>query len=77
MTEYEAASLALQETMIWATLAGPIVAAIVGGIQCGLIYYGIRAMKDSTKSREPILEALRDQSAGIRALLERTSERNP
>ncbi len=69
MTEYEAASLAAQNA---ATLA----AYIVGGAQCLLIAWGIWIMRASTKSREPIMEALRDQSAGIRALLERTPERH-
>ena len=56
------------------------VALIVGMAQCGLIAWGIWVMKGSNKSRDAINQMLadigagiREQSAGIRALLERTS----
>ena len=65
--------------MFWATLAGPLVALIVGAAQCALIWYGIQAMKASNESRgqqgealAALVEGLRDQSAGIRELLERS-----
>ena len=56
------------------------VALIVGMVQCGLIAWGISMMRESTKSREATNQMLadigagiREQSAGIRALLERTA----
>jgi len=56
------------------------VALIVGMVQCGLIAWGIWVMRGSNKSRDATNQMLadigagiREQSAGIRALLERTS----
>jgi len=53
----------------------------VGGVQCLLIWYGLRMMRESGERRDRQLdlmaEAMREQSAGIRALLERTTPQNP
>ena len=40
-------------------------------MQCGLIAWGILSMRESNKGRDVLLEAVKEQSAGIRALLER------
>ena len=79
MTDFETATIAFQEATIafqnaslWAMYAQAGVAGVVGLTQCGLIAWGIRAMRESNKSRDAVLEALKEQSAGIRALLERT-----
>ena len=45
MTEYEAASLALQQAAVW-------VAAIVGAAQCSLIGVGLYIMRQASKQRD-------------------------
>ena len=42
------------------------VALLVGMFQCGLIAWGIRAMSEGNKGRDVLLEAVKDQSAGLR-----------
>ena len=64
-------------------LSGSIVALVVGAGQCGLIFWGLRQMSKASEIRSKQVDnqgealremgnALRDQSAGIRELLERT-----
>ena len=45
MTEYEAASLALQQAAVW-------VAAAVGAAQCSLIGVGLYIMRQASKQRD-------------------------
>ena len=52
MTEFEAATLALQQAQLWAAVAIPVVAGLVGAGQCGLIWYGIRQMGAAGTARE-------------------------
>ena len=67
-------------------LLGPAVAAVVGIIQCLLIFYGIRQMAVASEERSRQLDAverrieqqgkiLEDIGAGIRGLLQERQER--
>ena len=56
----------LHPVILWTAVASPIVALLVGGGQCLLIWLGIRAMRDSNKSREPLLESLQATTASLR-----------
>ena len=47
MTEFETASLTLREATLWATWA----TIFLGLVQIGIIYYGIRVMKDMGAQR--------------------------
>ena len=47
MTEYEAASLALQQAAVW-------VAAVVGAAQCSLIGYGLYIMRRAAIQRDAL-----------------------
>ena len=52
MTEYETASLALQEAALAAQQAAVWVAAIVGAAQCSLIAYGLYIMRRAAIQRD-------------------------
>ena len=52
MTEYEAASLALQEASLAAQQAAVWVAAAVGAVQCALIAYGLYIMRQAARHRD-------------------------
>ncbi len=59
MTDYETASLALQQAGVeigragvWATYVQAAVALIIGGFQCGLIYVGLRRMGEASAERK-------------------------
>ena len=72
------------ETMVFvATIASPIVALLVGTGQILAIYFGLREMSKANKDRAKIVNdqgllsaeicaGLREQSAGLRELLNRT-----
>ena len=51
MTEFEAATLALQRTRLWAAIAIPIVTAVIGLLQTGVVVYGIRAIIRANEGR--------------------------
>ena len=51
MTEFEAATLALQENQLWAAVAIPVVAGLVGLGQCGLIAWGLFIMRQANHAR--------------------------
>ena len=72
MTEFEAASLL-------ATYVQAGVALLVGLVQCALIAYGLKLMRQSTRHRdqqhEETMLALQQQGEGLRALIERTAQR--
>ena len=51
MTEFEAATLAYQNSHLWAAYAIPAVAAVVGVLQAGVVVYGIRAMIQANEGR--------------------------
>ena len=59
MTDYETASLALQQAGVeigragvWATYVQAAVALIIGGFQCGLIDVGLRRMGEASAERK-------------------------
>ena len=52
MTEFEAASLALQQAALAAQQAAVWVAALVGAAQCSLIAYGLYIMRQAAKQRD-------------------------
>ena len=59
MTDYETASLALQQAgveigraSVWATYVQAAVALLIGGFQCGLIYVGLRRMGEASAERK-------------------------
>ena len=59
MTDYETASLALQQASVeigragvWATYVQAGVALVIGGLQCGLIYVGLRRMGEASAERK-------------------------
>ena len=52
MTDYETASLALQQASVWAIYVQAGVALVIGGLQCGLIYVGLRRMGEASTERK-------------------------
>ena len=72
MTEFEAASLL-------ATYVQAGVALLVGLVQCALIAYGLKPMRQGARYRdqqhEETMRALQQQGEGLRALIERTAQR--
>ena len=52
MTEYEAASLVLQQAALAAQQAAVWVAALVGAAQCSLIGVGLYIMRQASKQRD-------------------------
>ena len=52
MTEYEAASLAIQKASLAAQQASVWVAALVGAAQCSLIAYGLYFMRQAARHRD-------------------------
>ncbi len=83
VTEFEAATLALQQQQLWAALAVPLVALIVGAGQVIVVSVGIRVMRRTSDQREKredarhaeAMEALRQQAEALRVLIERTAPR--
>ncbi len=67
MTEYEAASLALQQASIW-------VAAIVGASQCSLIGYGLYIMRQAAKHRDALQQETMAQHRETMAVLKGQNE---
>ena len=66
MTEFEAATLALQQQQLWAAIAIPLVAALVGLGQILVVLHGIRVMdrfnQDRARQVEAQIEAQRGQA---------------
>ena len=59
MTDYETASLTLQQASVeigrasvWATYVQAGVAGVIGLLQCGLIYVGLRRMGEASAERK-------------------------
>ncbi len=88
MTDYETASLALQQASVeigrasvWATYVQAAVALVVGGLQCGLIYVGLQRMGEASAERkaqhEETMQALQNQHTenmvALRTLIERSA----
>ena len=60
MTDFEIASLTLQEIAAWAAVVAAVAAAIVGPAQCLLIWKGLRLMDRSNRERAVALEQQRE-----------------
>ncbi len=88
MTDYETASLALQQASVeigrasvWATYVQAGVALVVGGLQCGLIYVGLRRMGEASAERkaqhDETMTVLQNQHTenmvALRTLIERSA----
>ena len=80
MTDYETASLALQQASVeigrasvWATYVQAGVAGVVGLIQCALIAWGLQLMRQSARHRDQQHE---ENMLALKALIERTAPQN-
>ena len=88
MTDYETASLALQQASVeigragvWATYVQAGVALVIGGLQCGLIYVGLRRMGEASAERkaqhDETMTVLQNQHTenmvALRTLIERSA----
>ena len=88
MTDYETASLALQQASVeigragvWATYVQAGVALVIGGLQCGLIDVGLRRMGEASAERkaqhDETMTVLQNQHTenmvALRTLIERSA----
>ena len=80
MTDYETASLALQQASVeigradvWATYVQAGIAGVVGLIQCALIAWGLKLMRQSARHRDQQHE---ENMLALKALIERTAPQN-
>ena len=78
MTEFETATIAFQNATIafqnaslWATYVQAGVAGLVGLIQCALITWGLRLMRQSAHYRDQQHE---ENMLALRTLIERTAQ---
>ena len=81
MTDYETARLALQQAGVeigragvWATYVQAGIAGVVGLIQCALIAWGLKLMRQSAGHRDQQHE---ENMLALRALIERTAPSPP
>ena len=79
MSEFETATIAFQNATIafrnaslWATYAQAGVAGLVGLIQCALIAWGLKLMRQSARHRDQQHE---ENMLALRTLIERTAQR--
>ena len=79
MTEFETATIAFQNATIafqnaslWATYVQAGIAGMVGLIQCALIAWGLRLMRQSAGYRDQQHE---ENMLALRTLIERTAQR--
>ena len=77
MTEFETATLAFQnaslEAAYWSTYVQAGVAGVVGLIQCALIAWGLKLMRQSAHHRDQQHE---ENMLALKALIERTAPQN-
>ena len=73
MTEYEAASLAVQQSALALQQAAIWVAAAVGAAQCSLIGIGLYIMRQASKQRDALY---RETMASLNAQREAQSEQH-
>ena len=75
--------MSIADAALVAAIASPVVVLLVGTGQCGLIWWGLRQMRDAAKDRSKMTydqgkllaeigDGIQSQSEGIRALLERS-----
>ncbi len=84
MTDYETASLVLQQAAIDAAYVQAVVAGSVGLLQALIVGWGIRSMSRMGDKREAqhqdrheaAMVALQQQGEALRALIERTAPRD-
>ena len=72
MNEFETATIALQHASLWAMYAQAGIAGLVGLIQCALIAWGLRLMRQSAHYRDQQHE---ENMLALRTLIERTAQR--
>ncbi len=72
MTEFETATIALQHVALQAMYVQAGIAGLVGLIQCALIAWGLRLMRQSAHSRDQQHE---ENMLALRTLIKRTAPR--
>ena len=60
--DYEAATLAIREWTLWVAAASLVVSAVIGGLQCLLIWRGLVIMRRAADTRDRALENQRRES---------------
>ena len=60
--DYEAATLAIREWTLWVAVASLAVSAVVGGLQCFLIWRGLVIMRRAADARDRALENQRREA---------------
>ena len=60
--DYEAATLAIREWTLWVAVASLVVSAVIGGLQCLLIWRGLVIMRRAADTRDRALENQRRES---------------
>ncbi len=60
--DYEAATLTIREWTLWVAAASLVVSAVVGGLQCFLIWRGLVIMRRAADTRDRALENQRRES---------------
>ena len=60
--DYEAATLAIREWTLWIAAASLVVSAVIGGLQCFLIWRGLVIMRRAADTRDRALENQRRES---------------
>ena len=60
--DYEAATLAIREWTLWVAAASLVVSAVIGGLQCFLIWRGLVIMRRAADTRDRALENQRRES---------------
>jgi len=77
MTEFETATIVFQkaslEAAYWSTYVQAGVAGVVGLIQCALIAWGLKLMRQSARYRDQQHE---ENMLALKALIERTAPQN-
>ncbi len=75
---YQQATIAFQDASLWAMYAQSGVALVVGLIQCGLIAWGLRLMRQSARHRdqqhEENMTALKALITGMEMVIARTAK---
>ncbi len=83
MTEFETATIAFQNSSLWATYVQAGVALLVGLVQCLLIFYGLKLVQRGNTDRAAQNQMLFDKMdkqheenvLALRTLIERTAPR--
>ena len=60
--DYEAATLVIREWTLWVAAASLVVSAVIGGLQCLLIWRGLVIMRRAADTRDRALENQRRES---------------